>query len=328
MDRYIDNFATTVREILDRQSRRHNDFVSLAISGEQLRRACETGVPSDEARSTLAGYDQALAAGGYETPTLEELRDAIDDQLGELERYAASSPAERDPADGEDILLAIDEALCIAAAGVRAGAVEASSVAALAAGLTDRVREVAHRCTELAQVAEDRQLLFGLDPRMPTLFDWWEPLAELAPSRLALRATVTEHMRRERLIERALSSYEAMLAVTPTMTEQYPALGRGPLHALLDNLDYDPDDLRPHASADELRGLTTGLRDAVRARGPALMDAMTTALARVAWLVPQIEQARATPISVRGTSEAVDDGPDDETLIALAIHLADALERR
>jgi hypothetical protein len=207
MDSYIDNFAASVARVLDRPSREPNDFVSLAISGEQLRRACAVGEPSGAAQEMLGRYDHELST--FPAPSREDLKAGISEVVAELERYAASLRASRAEEIGVAALLRLDELLSVGAAEVRAGLLPEDDVISLASGVKELLRRIAPMCNELAQFAEDRQLLFGDDTRLPQLYEWWEQLARLAPSRLALQRTVGAAARRERRIAKAVADFEA-----------------------------------------------------------------------------------------------------------------------
>jgi hypothetical protein len=207
MDSYIDNFAGSVARVLERPSREPNDFVSLAISGEQLRRACSVGDPNAAALAMVDRYERELST--FSVPTRDDLKAGISEAIADLEQYAASSSAARNVESGEAALLRLDELLSIGAAEVHGGFLPESELSSLATGLKELLRRIAPQCNELAQFAEDRQLLFGDDARLPHLYEWWEQLARLAPSRLALQATVAAAARRERRIAKAVADFEA-----------------------------------------------------------------------------------------------------------------------
>lgn len=202
-----DIYARTTRELLAELDRSQNAFVSLAISGERLRRTCVMTEASAEALATLASYDAALPL--YAGPLLEEIQEEVDGLLNEFDAYAATRLEGRDAEAGEDTLDGLDQAFLIGAAGMRAGFYEEADILALSVQVADRLRPHAFGCTELAQAAEDCQLIYGPDPRWPGLSAWWEMFAEAAPSRMALQATVVAEARRKRLIEQAVSRYAA-----------------------------------------------------------------------------------------------------------------------
>ncbi len=207
MANYINNFAASTRRILNEGLDEANDFANLAIAGEQLRRACAIGDADVDAAQALQEYDQFLRS--YQGSGAEELAKGLLATLADLQSHSQVAPFERNIERGKDMLLEIDELLSVAAAGLRASLVEKSVVESLASSVRVPIRKLASSIPELAQFAEDRELLFGPDPDVPELFAWWESIAENAPTRMALQVTVASSIRRNSIIAEALAKFDA-----------------------------------------------------------------------------------------------------------------------
>jgi hypothetical protein len=201
-------FVDHLREILARTGHSSDDFRIVAWTGESLRRLL---VMREEgcfvAQAVLAEYDAALAR--YESPTLDDVRAYIDDGFERLDEHIAiETKDEVDLQDGPESLVAIDHALMVAAAGMRAGFFRKEDILSLSAEVATRFRERTAKCVELAQAAEDYQLVFGPDPLLPAeYYGWQEPLAALSPSRQSIISMVVYATDRQRRIEQAVSKY-------------------------------------------------------------------------------------------------------------------------
>ena len=171
----VDDQVALLLAIVVRPVEDGNDFVDLALTGEELRRALALeGGGSAHARDALAQYEDALF-------------DASDHAPGGLRAdleaaFAALAGAER---VDEDVLAGPDEVLMVAAGAARAAvladseAVELGHLARdLAAALAPTLRP------EWWQLAEARSMMLGPDPEFIGLYDWLDMLGELAESRL------------------------------------------------------------------------------------------------------------------------------------------------
>jgi len=206
MTNYIDNYAESTRQILKDGIGEQDDFVSLAIAGEQLRRAASVGEPSPQALDLLHEYQLFLAA--YEGEVLDDLAGLVRESLGDLQAYC-NQLSERNIARGEELLTELDELVSLAVAGARAGIVEISTPEELGDLILSSLSELSSSLCGLGQFAEDREILFGADLEFPKAFAWWDTIAQLAPSRIALRVTVNAAARKERIIEAAIASFAA-----------------------------------------------------------------------------------------------------------------------
>lgn len=181
------------------------DVAAVAATGELLRRTLAMQEnPSDEAIAVLNEYDRYLRANAALIPA--ELDPDLDNLIGELETYSQLGVTERDSEDGIEALRGIDEVLSIGAAACRATALAESKLTDLGLSAASRLREAAPRLPELWQHAEDREQDVGPDPDFMDLYGFWEVLACLAPSRVALELGLSARPaeERERMIQRAL----------------------------------------------------------------------------------------------------------------------------
>lgn len=182
----IRGYASLLREILQRQPGDPNDFVSLAVTGETLRRALAAAdEPVEEARAALDAYDAALPAWKDDVPT--DIPSELDEALEEL-RACAESLAEDLPASFPALVGRVDELLAVAVAGVRAGALEQRVADELAQRARDEVGRYAANAPALWQPTEDRSAWLGTDPDYPGAYRWLEELARYSASRRALEA--------------------------------------------------------------------------------------------------------------------------------------------
>ncbi len=207
MANYIDNYAESVRQILSEGVREANDFTSLAIAGEQLRRASSVADVSTDAANALKEYETFLASYSGHGPG--ELAEIVEDSLAGLQDYASASTRARDVARGKELLVELDELMSVCVAGARAKLYSPRSPVELGALAQTRVSSIAGALSALAQFAEDREILFGPDSEYPEAFAWWDGVAELAPSRVTFRSTVNAVARKERVLQSAIANFEA-----------------------------------------------------------------------------------------------------------------------
>jgi hypothetical protein len=176
---HITTFAEMLEEQLEAGICVPNDFVSLAITGEELRRAL---VVAEETycreREALRRYDAAL-------PTLRAFvpLGVEHDLPGAFSALVACDG--RDEQD-EDFVVGIDEVLGTAAASCRAGVLSHDAVVALGRQAHELARDLAPRLPWAWQLAEERSCALGPDAAFEGLYDWLEELAQLSASRLDL----------------------------------------------------------------------------------------------------------------------------------------------
>jgi hypothetical protein len=266
MTTYLDNFARAVDQMLDEAPASANDLVSLAISGEQLRRGSALAESvSDEARRSLERYDAFLEiANNLDWPA--ELSVDLSGALEDLRAYAGEKRRLRDIERGEQYLVDVDHVLSIAAAETRAGHRSLEQLADLAAPARPDLAALAPELLDLAQVAEDRRLLFGRDPDYIDLFDFYEELARFAPSRVALESAVVRKATKQRLIDAAIADFykPGLLDRVRELASRVKELFTLPIPATLTpvaSFDTDPGvpELRQLASFDGLDVFTDGV---------------------------------------------------------------------
>ncbi len=207
MANYIDNYAESTRRILKDGVSEANDFVSLAIAGEQLRRASNVGDPSTDAMSALMEYESFLKS--YEGDIPGELDETVQESLAELHDYSRAATSQREISRGQELLLELDELMSVVTAGARASLYEEQSPNTLGELAMSKLAKIAGSLSELGQFAEDREILFGSDSDFPMAFAWWDVVAGLAPSRMALQATVNATARKERIVQAAIANFAA-----------------------------------------------------------------------------------------------------------------------
>lgn len=186
--RHIEAFEGLLREAMDRGIEDANDFVNLAVTGEELRRALVLAEGSFEsAAATLSEYDALLP----------QLRPFVPLQLEADLQAALDALSVANPNDAQldDFVVGVDEVLAVAAAGVRAGTLPRTAVERLGRHARDAARELAPRAHHLWQLAHERDLCLGPDPSFPGLYCWLEELAELAPERRAAMGAIQAYLR-------------------------------------------------------------------------------------------------------------------------------------
>jgi len=214
----IQNFADDLSRLLCEDVQEANDFASLynhflsvAIAGEQLRRASLAEGEGDIGSIELAAYDAFLES--YIGPVAEDLPEALIAVLENVDDFA-ETPLPRDPSMAEDLLIEIDEVLCVAACAGRVGKLAKYEVLALGKTARDHIAANAPALSAASAFAEERDLLFADDPLYPDLFAFYEPLAALSPSRVSLVATLQREARRARHIKAAMAAFDAKHAST------------------------------------------------------------------------------------------------------------------
>lgn len=185
---HIEAFEGLLREAMDRGINDENDFVNLAVTGEELRRALAL------AEGSYAGADAALAR--YDA-LLPQLRACVPLALETDLQVALDALSVANPNDEQldDFVVGVDEVLSVAAAGARAGTLASAAVERLGRQARDFVRELAPRARHLWQLAHERDLCLGPDPLFPDLYRWLEELAELAPERRAAMGALRAYLR-------------------------------------------------------------------------------------------------------------------------------------
>jgi hypothetical protein len=202
---HVESFTELLKEILARDVEDANDFTSLAVTGEELRRAIALAdAPPESAVQTLAEYDARLADLGHLVP--ENLEQDLAWTFDELEEYGRTPTRERDFDFGEDLLCGVDEVLSVAAAAERAGRMTADEVVSLERTAHERAAAVAPSLADLWNAAEERSVALGSDERFPGLYSWIERIAELSSLRaeeMAI-AALRPSSERQRIIETAV----------------------------------------------------------------------------------------------------------------------------
>ena len=212
-----DAFADSVNRIMegpDREWRKPgqgqmNDFVSLAVAGECLRRLCQAHLEEDDgpqpyAFETLEKYDTFLSKyqGEYPYHVVDDFKEV----LADLTRYGEQPREERDYEQGCQLLMELEQVLMIMVAGWRARrALDEQVVINCANQACTHIDSIANTLSDLYEFADDHESLNGSDPNFLNLYGFWENLADLAPSRRRFEQAVREAIKKEKRIEDAVA---------------------------------------------------------------------------------------------------------------------------
>lgn len=202
---HIEAYTELLRETLHEGISDTNDFVSLTVTGEELRRALQIAeAPPEESVRALEAYEEQLPALAAFAP--DGLEDDLAGVMTDLEAYGRVPLSQRDPDEGDDLVRGVDEVLYVAAATARCGKLSDEAVVAMGEEARERTARVAPKLVHLWDLAEERSVCLGPDPRFPRLFDWIEELAELSShrSREARIAALSPTVERERKIDAAV----------------------------------------------------------------------------------------------------------------------------
>lgn len=189
-----------------------NDFASLALSGERLR-GHSMMEDLDVVPPELAAYDAFLSE--YKGEVHDDFEQMMAECMSELYAYANQSRRTREWEDGTFLLDDINGTLAVAAALNRAGRYELSKLKALSERTCQAISAITHKLGDLHQYAEDHTLIYMSDNMYGEgidLFDvyvFWEYLAHLSPSRIAICLAVHRAARKERIIEQAMQAFDA-----------------------------------------------------------------------------------------------------------------------
>ena len=123
-----------------------------------------------------------------------------------LQAFAAHVQA-NDLQDGMDALLAIDGVVSLAVVACRHGWIEEKRLRALTTQASSEVWELAAELCNLWEYAENREQQFAPASDYPEAFAFWEELAQLSSSRLALQEAMTLRTTAERdiILKRVLT---------------------------------------------------------------------------------------------------------------------------
>jgi hypothetical protein len=163
---HIDAFTSLLREICARGVQDTNDFVNLAITGEELRRGLVASAKQHpHAEEAMAEYAQHLRAARQLAPVGLEA-----DLETALRALVQEPPCCADEA--EDIILGIDEVLMVAAACVHAGAMTIDTANTIGIIAAECVAGLSSRLSWAAPLATERNAALGHDPTLPVLYSW------------------------------------------------------------------------------------------------------------------------------------------------------------
>ena len=191
MEQQITLLTETLQGALSQGAGLKDGFVDLALAGEQLRRAlvlAEGDHP--EARQALAEYDALLQR--QQEPLPDDAESLLEKALTRLEEQARAPGHAKNPEAARGAAMALEAALCLAASRFRMGQLTAPEVTALATRARRAVENLSSRLHDLWELADMRDISFGLDPDLPELYRWWSELAALAPARLEFQASLSE----------------------------------------------------------------------------------------------------------------------------------------
>jgi len=202
-------FAENTQRILDEGIECGNDFVSLVLSGEALRGA---SAAKEQSPPELAAYDAFVR--NYKGEAWDDLEVTMAEVMCEMYAYANQSRWSREWEDGTLLLTDINDNLAMATALVRCGKWEVSRLKALCERTQQAFAAVVCRLGDISQYAEDHTLIYFSDTEWQSegIFDvyaFWEQLAWLSPSRVALHVAVLSNARRQRIIAQAVANYIA-----------------------------------------------------------------------------------------------------------------------
>jgi len=194
-------WSLTTLERVARGSRDPDDFVSVAIAGEALRRSILLWEPCEKSGAALEVYDEYLA--DYQGTLPSGVEAALKGVLEDFGGYLRLEQAERSFLEGELLLSELDQVMSVVVAMARVHDRRSLELVIDLEGL-----ETWRLGDELAQFAEDHELVYAPDPDFPEAFGWWEELAWRAPSRKALVAVVRSEARRKRILEQAMAHFD------------------------------------------------------------------------------------------------------------------------
>ena len=239
-DQHIERLADSVERILKRINLTPlyphtrpawNDFVGLAIVGEQLRRGIvirqdeSIGIDS-RILNTMAMYSDFLWNYEFIDGDLARLREVLAEDLEALEKYADSPRRTRynppsafpRPNVGEDLLIGLEETVSVIAAVYHAKYPDpedflcVSGIDELMRAVCRRVSDLAPRCFELANFAESRLDIYGpYDRDAASIYSFLWELAELSDRSIKLQAELarlSQH-KRQKILDEAVKAFQA-----------------------------------------------------------------------------------------------------------------------
>lgn len=189
-ERHLDLLAENLTALLRTPDPDGNWFVNLVVAGEQLRGATnmspETLPPA--AAALLAEYERTV--GEHRTLLAADVGDGILAAADALCAHARLPPWNRDPEQGEVLLLQLGDAMRFATGLRRAGLVGEGEFSRWAETVRRNVARHAHGLFELLETAAEHMNAFGADCDFPEAHAWLEELAAAAPSNLRAGAAL------------------------------------------------------------------------------------------------------------------------------------------
>ena len=173
----VEGYAGLLSEILGRVNPTEADFISLAITGETLRRV-------DKLNDVLVLYDAALRSWVDLAP--DYTADALYKALSEIEKFVALQPHKRRQ-DGAELVNELDEIFNVLFATVRAGRLTVDEGMRLASETRQRLGTIRFKAVPLWQPAEYRNVFLGPDPDFPEAYAWQADLGRFSMTRLSER---------------------------------------------------------------------------------------------------------------------------------------------
>ena len=204
--------AMALERALDNGVNGPDELLDMMISGEELRRALFMSADEEagEERGLLHRYDAQLASYGGELP--QGLDATLDGALDDLAALAAAEPRlEDEHHDNERCLAGVEEVLSVAAGLHRAGKLDGEAVASLAERAARGVAQLAAELPALWELSLRRLEAQGVDPDLPGLLAFLEPLADYSSERLEVRraANLMPAERRRAMIDAAVEHLAA-----------------------------------------------------------------------------------------------------------------------
>jgi hypothetical protein len=181
MEHPANMLAQSLDEALDDGVVSENGFVSVALTGEQLRRMLPMQDDDvSEAERVLARYDELLA--GYSGPMPDGLEADLGAVFEELDRLAGDEQQEGE--DLENALAHVEDVLAVAAAQWRAGKLETSDVVNLGREAARRAAALAPSLSAVWDLADRASLCLAPNPDLPDLYVFWDEVARYSHERL------------------------------------------------------------------------------------------------------------------------------------------------
>lgn len=181
-----------IERILGQERLSQDDFIDLAVAGEQSHRLIHLREEERVSRRKILNKYDTFLESGKDSHVIEGVVERLDDEvestLRKLSDYAKQSIVDRRKEEGERLFSELDKMLCVATSAWRSGNLKKEKLLGIAKRVQDRIGELSPRLSELWQYAQDKIDIFLPDFDLPEIQNWVEELAELSSDRLLLEA--------------------------------------------------------------------------------------------------------------------------------------------